>query len=497
MRIGPFQLYDYQVRGLELARQAVGALPRPARVVVVAPTGAGKTVIALALIQLAVEKGSRVGFITSGRQLILQMARTMEKAGVPFSVLMAQCDYRHDPTAQVQLVSKDTLQARPDELGVPPTIWIVDEADVCLSEKWQALLSTAPVVIGFTATPCRSNGKGMGPFYQDLVEVACYSELLNKERLCPVRCFAPYQPDLKGVSTTSTGDYDQRQLSGVMNADMLVGDIYRWWKEITKGERPTFVFTVDVEHAVHVSELFNGHGVAAEWVSGTTEQEERDRIFAAMEDGSVRVVASCGVLTRGVDVPAVSCGVLAKPTRSLRQYLQMVGRIVRTHQSKSDAILIDHAGAVVAHGWPTQDRDWNLNPRERIEDREKKQEPGETLRSCPQCGVIWEHHASKLCPNCGYERTRRGVATKMADGTYKEMSEKDTKQAKEVSDERVWKQCLGIAANRNMSVAQAQAIYCKRQGRYPDGLHPTVERSDRHRKVANVFPNYCRKKAKP
>lgn len=492
MQIGSFNLYDYQVRGLDMARKAVAGLSRPARVVIVAPTGAGKTVVSLALIQLAVEKGTRVGFITSGRQLILQMARTMERAGVRFSVLMAQCEYRHDKTAQVQLVSKDTLQARPHKLGEAPTIWIVDEADVCLSEKWQEILSPAEVVLGFTATPCRANGKGMGPFYQELVEVATYSELLTKEKLCPVKCFAPSQPNLKGVKTTGY-DYNQQQLSTVMNADALVGDVYKWWWEITKGERPTFVFTVDVEHAVHVSEVFNGHGVKAEWVSGETGQEERDRIFAGLESGDIRVVASCGVLTRGVDVPCVSCGVLAKPSKSLRQYLQMVGRVLRTHPSKSDAILIDHAGAVVRHGWPTQDRDWDLNPRERIEEREKSKDKGENMRTCPNCGVIWEWHASKDCPNCGYKKTRKGVATLMEDGTYQELNEKKLAKAKEVSDERVWKQCIGIAANKNMTVAQAQAIFKSRQGKWPNNLEPVAAPEDRYRKASQVFPNYCRK----
>lgn len=494
MQIGPFSLYDYQLRGLELSRQAVARMGRPARLVVVAPTGAGKTVVALALMRLAVEKGSRVGFITSGRQLILQMARTMERAGLPFSVLMAQCEYQHNPEAPVQLVSKDTLQARPHAMGEPPVIWVVDEADVCMSAKWQEILSTADVVIGFTATPTRGPGKGMGPYYQEMVEVASYSELLSKNRLVPVQCRAPSKPDLRRVSIDSkTKDYHQGQLGTTMNQAPLIGDVFRWWDEITHRERPTFVFTVDVAHAVHVAEVFNGHGVRAEWISGETDQDERDEIFAGLESGDIKVVASCGVLTRGVDVPCVSCGVLAKPTRSLRQYLQMVGRILRTHPSKSDAILIDHAGAIEEHLWPTMDRDWELMASDSLKEAKPKKEGEKSLRTCPKCGWIWEHHESKLCPNCSYQRTVRGVQTLMEDGTYQVLKEEDygRKKSNKSEGQKQWLACLGIAARRGMTVAAARGMFHTKHGHWPDQYGPQPEPSEKHRKVAAVWPGFA------
>lgn len=142
IQVGPFTLDDFQEQAVINTRQAVAN--GSDRVLLVSPTGSGKTIMAAAIIQSTVEKGNRIAFITSGRQLIFQMVRTLEDMGIQHTVMMSNSGYEYSPGAQVAVISKDTLASRIKN-GVPwtpPDVFIVDEADVCLSQEWRSILES-------------------------------------------------------------------------------------------------------------------------------------------------------------------------------------------------------------------------------------------------------------------------------------------------------------------------------------------------------------------
>ena len=78
--------------------------------------------------------------------------------------------------------------------------------------------------------------------------------------------------------------------------------------------------------------------------------EERDAILAKLANGTIDVLTNAMVLTEGWDSPGVACLVLARPTKSMALYRQMVGRALRPAPGKTDALIIDHAGAIFEHG---------------------------------------------------------------------------------------------------------------------------------------------------
>ena len=110
MKVGPYTLDEYQERAVNEVRASLAAGGR--RILLAAPTGTGKTVIAMAITELSARRGTRGGFISSGRQLIYQMARKAEESGLDYSVLMANSRYEWNPDAQCLIISKDTLAAR-------------------------------------------------------------------------------------------------------------------------------------------------------------------------------------------------------------------------------------------------------------------------------------------------------------------------------------------------------------------------------------------------
>jgi DNA repair protein RadD len=206
---------------------------------------------------------------------------------------------------------------------------IIDEAHHSRARTYMRLVETyrGAVIVGLTATPCRSDGRGLGNIFEVLVECPSVADLTIAGYLVSARIFAPVRPNLSGISI-ARGDYIEARLADRMNTALLVGDIVEHWHRIGEG-RPTVVFTVNVAHSVHVRNGFRRSGVLAEHVDGSTPLEERKTILDRFAAGGVDVICNCAVLTEGWDRPEASCLVLARSTRSLGLYRQMVGRVLR------------------------------------------------------------------------------------------------------------------------------------------------------------------------
>lgn len=82
-----------------------------------------------------------------------------------------------------------------------------------MSNSFQELIKEYPesYIIGLTATPCRSDGRGLGNIYDELVEASSIKELINQGYLVPNRILAPTVPDLKDIKILG-GDYEKRSL---------------------------------------------------------------------------------------------------------------------------------------------------------------------------------------------------------------------------------------------------------------------------------------------
>src|SRR5262249_40703510 len=140
---------------------------------------------------------------------------------------------------------------------------------------------------------------------------------------------------------------------------------------------------------------FRGAGVAAEHVDGNTPTAERDAILARLERGETSVVSSVGVLCEGWDQPSVKCCALLRPTKSTGLYLEMAGRILRPWQGRQ-AIILDHAGCTLDHGFVTQDREFTLESRAK-----KRGVDAAPAKTCPSCWAVIASSASE-CPSCGH-----------------------------------------------------------------------------------------------
>jgi DNA repair protein RadD len=374
------------------------------KLLLVAPTGSGKTVIASELIRRWVAQYRRVLFLAHRREIIIQTSVKLVANGVRHGIVMANVDPR--PMEPVQVASIDTLHVRgvrSDAMNLPPAdLVIFDEAHRARGRTREHLISLYPeaVLLGMTATPCRGDGRGLGNLFDVMIEAPQVAELIVGGFLVKSRVYAPVSPDLKGVRVEK-GDYVISQLAGRMNTAGLVGDIVEHWHKHGE-QRRTIAFAVDVAHSVAIRDQFLGAGVPAEHLDGETPISEREDILTRLASGETKVVSSCMVLTEGWDCPPVGCAILARPTKQMGLFRQMIGRVLRPAEGKPDAVILDHSGAVFRHGLPEDRVEWTLDVDGRAENpaqarRKAGHEP--QLQECPACKAIM---VKPPCGACGW-----------------------------------------------------------------------------------------------
>ena len=356
------------------------------RVLLVSPTGSGKTTIASEMILAAMAKKSRVLFIAHRRELIDQAIARLAEHGVEAGAIMAGRPKRCLP---VQVASIQTIIRR----EFPPAeIVVVDECHHARANSHVKVLEhyRQSAIIGLTATPWRTDGKGMSPMFEASVVAATPKELIASGHLCDYDGKKYLAPDLTGVRTVA-GDYDEEQLAIACASSRVVGDIIDRYMAHCAGQRGV-VFASSIENSKHLVKLFCEKGIRAEHLDYTM-GAERAAIVGRVRSGETTLISNVGILTEGVDIPELRVCILARPTKSLSLYLQMVGRCMRPKADGSRALIHDHGENVERHGLPDADRDYSLTA------DAKKNRP-KSLKNCPVCFSYFD--GPWPCPKCGH-----------------------------------------------------------------------------------------------
>jgi len=473
-----FVLRDYQEICIQEVRQAIAAGYR--KILVVAPTGSGKTVIAAQIVKLAAQKFRRSMFLAHRRELIYQCADKLIKFGVDHGILMAG-EYPYG-AADCQVASIQTLVARcitTEKMPLPNSdVVIIDEAHRSLAPSYLTVINHygEQVVIGLTATPIRGDGKGLGHVYDYMVQCPSISELIRRGYLIMPQTFAPTIPDLTGVRIKG-GDYNEQDLEQAMLQRGLVGDIVGHWHRLAH-DRSTIVFASGVKHSIHLRDEFHRQGVRVAHIDGDTDLKERKTILADLRSGLLRVVTNCMVLTEGFDEPKLSAGVIARPTKNIGLYLQMGGRILRPceESGKTDARLIDHSGNVYEHGFIQDDHDWVLEKGRALktnnEERQRDLDERKPI-TCVMCATVYT--GQLICPHCGYTPEKYGKFVESRSGDLMEVRAEKRRTAKNriftMEEKGEWFRGLhGYAEDKNKSDGWVAHTYKAKFGVWPNAF---------------------------
>jgi DNA repair protein RadD len=424
-------------------------------------------------------------------QRVLVLAHTREIVGQTAEKLLAH-DVDHGLIQsgqttklgkQVQVASIQTFWSwamRTRRISLPPAdLLVVDECHHAPARSWRKIIAAYPNVplVGLTATPCRSDGPRPGRYLRRHHRMPAGRRTNREEIPHQNQNLRACRPDLKGVQTR-VGDYVETQLAERMDRVDLIGDIVSHWHKYGEGRR-TVAFAVNVPHSIHICEEFNKSGVKAEHIDGSTLKSDRSAALARLASGETRVITNCLVLTEGWDLPEVSCCVLARPTKKMGLYRQMVGRVLRPASGKINAIVLDHSGAVFRHGFVEDRVEWTLEPDKRAIS------PGQATRlsryktlpllECTECGCI--RVAGQPCAACGFLPKRPSEPIVFADGDLA-LVDRRRRQAQHVSDPNEhlrWHAMLvGIAAERGFKSGWAAHKFKGKFGFWPPRLQPSA-----------------------
>jgi superfamily II DNA or RNA helicase len=380
--------------------------------------------------------GLPVLVLATRTRLVRQIHERLRAFGVYHGVIAASLPELSVYDAMVQVASVDTLHRRAIASGRMPlpsaAVVIFDEAHLSAAETRVRILDSYPhaVRIGFTATPARKSGRGLGNAFDCIISGPSIRELIAAGQLAPLRIFntpVVTQKELADLPRDADNDYASGALGEILSRPKLIGDVVENWLRIAPRKR-TLVFAVNKAHAAALLESFSRQGIAAEMLTDQDDEATREEVIQRLEQGSTHVLVNCFLLSYGTDLPAVECVVLARPTRSLVQYLQMVGRGMRPAPGKSECLLIDHGHVVETLGLPHADRAWTLDSRRNINTETLKAHKRHAIlekpRTCPQCSTLWlASEQGNACPSCGWAHAAKAKGIAVQEAHLQEMAD--------------------------------------------------------------------------
>jgi DNA repair protein RadD len=355
-----------------------------------APTGFGKTALAVHMVGTAKERGFQSLFVVPRRELLSQASRTFSAQGVTHGLIAAGVE--PDPKQLVQIATVGALRRRIATIGKPRfVIW--DEAHRIAAPGMTDLQAELPDAfhVGLSATWLRLDGRGFGDHFGFIVRGPSVRWLQKRGHLSPCRHYAPNTVDLSGVRTC-LGDYHRGDLIAAVRRSGIDEDAVRAWARFAR--KRTVLFSTSIEQSEHTATSFNAAGIPAKHVDGKTPTAVRDAAIARFERGETLVLCNVNLFTEGFDVPAIEAVLMLRPTKSLGLYLQMAGRALRPAMGKKHAIIIDLVGNYARHGLVEDERRWSLDaPRAEPEDHSRR------LTVCAACDLVAEHRG--FCTACG------------------------------------------------------------------------------------------------
>lgn len=489
------ELFDYQSETVD-AKLPNAFRAGHTRVCAVAPCGAGKTTIIAELALRAANKGTRTLVIAHRRKLIKQLSERLKAHGVDYNVIMADLPdeswVSERPGTTIHIASRDTLISRDSREGIPSVdLLIPDEFHVTTASGYRSLIDhriQPKFTIGFTATPCESDGSGFGPrVCEKLVSVTDIETLLSRTppRLVPVDVYTPV-----GVG--------KRRRKGLKSG--VSGDPVKQWIDHAFGLK-TICFCRTISECVNVRDMYNADGIKAVHINAMTPDIERDEAIQQLEFGDIKVlVCTPDLMGVGVDIPYLECVQLLVKNFSPRTQWQTVGRCQRTAEGKTRAVLLDHAAAVFQHGMPNVSPIWSLGEDDSVQRRQQERIDRDIGGSkpiiCQACGCTTA--GTNRCPKCNellFAKQQSKAAVNEEHESLSFVNGIDETPAAPLKFIRDWQSILYSCAAQGAKCVVASARFKAKCGMWPDaaGVSPVPSRDDRSKPVGEVFPQFLRR----
>ena len=404
------ELRDYQSAAIDAVydywSQKKGDHP-----LVIAPTGAGKSLIIAQLIRDACSyPGTKILCLTHVSELLQQNAQELlghyPEADIGFysaSIGQKRLD------KQITFAGIQSVWQRAFDFVPAPDLVLVDEAHLIPKNsetrygKFLADLHVANPkvkIIGLTATPYRLDSgllhEGDGAIFDGVAYDIEVSMLMERGYLSPV--VAPrrkgLQIDLSNVKKRG-GEYVESDLAIAASDPELVRATVADICDLGKDRKSWLIFASGIGHSEMLREEFAKHGITAETITGQDSKTDRAQKIADFKAGRLRCLINVNVLTAGFNAPATDLVALVRATLSTSLYVQMVGRGTRLDTGKTDCLILDYGNNVGTHGFFDQ-----VKPP--VKSGSGKGDGEAPVKECPKCEEFVSAGARR-CHECGHE----------------------------------------------------------------------------------------------
>jgi superfamily II DNA or RNA helicase len=355
-------LYKYQQEGSDKIQVL---LDENKSVIYQLPTGGGKSYV----IQDIVEKNKhkKIMLLVHKREIIFQLYDNLKSSGFDVGIMVG--DIEKNTNANVLVGSILTVSRDKRIQGVmdrKDDILIIDEAHHACSSSYQKIIDLSIKnnpnfnIFGVTATPYRKDKKKLSLIFDKLVVGPTINELQEQGYLCNAKTYIMNLEDVEHIQK-SGGDYNISKLSKFMRNDSLINSAIQEYEDKGMGKQ-MLVFCVDQKHGLKVQNAYIEKGYSdTSYIDSNTPNDVRDNIIKEFRGGNIKILVSIQTLTEGTDIPNASVCQLLRPTLSLVLYLQILGRVLRVKDDKSEAIILDISNCSKEHGLVNSPKNWNLD----------------------------------------------------------------------------------------------------------------------------------------
>lgn len=209
-------------------------------------------------------------------------------------------------------------------------------------------------VVGLTGTPYRGKGHTIVGDDQFFKEEICNisTSWLIKEGFLTKPQFGITNAesyDFSNIRVNNMGKFNASELQKVVDENSrLTAKIMQELQLVMQNRVGAFIFAATRKHCEECAKSLT----EGEWaiVTGETPHDERKSIIERARNGDIRYLINVNVLNVGVDVPSYDVCAWLRPTSSLVLYTQGIGRVLRLHPEKTNAIILDYAGNLTRHG---------------------------------------------------------------------------------------------------------------------------------------------------
>lgn len=402
------------------------ALSRSKSALIVLQTGGGKTAIASFIAKNASDRGKSVMFICHRDFLIEQTSKTFSDFDISHTfICVGEKYYSQVP---VCIASMDTLKNRIGRYEAPDII-IIDEAIHAAAKGWDKTIthfqSHGSMAIGLAACPQRNDGKGLRPWFKEMVIGPSMRELINMGYLSDYKIYAPSGIDRSKLHVQA-GEFKTDEAEEAMSKPHITGCAVNEYKKFALG-RQGVSFCVSIKHSHAVAQSFRDEGIIATHIGSDTSKDDRKEMLKDFKLGKIKMLTSVDIFSEGFDLPVVEYAALLRPTKSLNTYRQQIGRILRKADGKDYARIADHASNHEDHGFPDDYIEWTLADREkRSAKKNNLDEKDIQARICPKC--FFAHKPAPVCPDCGHIYVIQSREIEEVDGELQEIKRNEEKK---------------------------------------------------------------------